>query len=202
MATRTMHHLVQFSDEEWAFYYRICNEYSIGELKTTYLHKSKRNQTDKNTMVIQSTTGKIAEWAVTLYFTDLPCKISDPDMTLYAEDCKTFEPDLTLDGHDLNVKSQHVSSAARFGTSWMFQYNGNGVGHCDSLIKDDKGGLVAFCIVDFDNKQVDLVGVCDFNAIRHKLREPKKECLKNSKRCIYMDDLDASDFIDISYNRT
>lgn len=148
-------------------------------------------------MVIQTTTGKIAEWGVTLYFTDLPCTISDPDMTLYAQDKKSFDSDLTINGRDLHVKSQNMSSAEKFGTSWMFQYGGNGVGHCDKLFKDKDGGWVAFCLVDEPKKTVQIVGICDFNTVRAKLKEPKKEALKKTKRCIYLKDLCPSDFINI-----
>ena len=45
-------------------------------------------------------------------------------------------------------------------------------------------GLVAFCVVDFKEKTVRIEGICEFGVIREKLREPVKESLKNTKRCI------------------
>ena len=187
---------IYFSDEEWQFYYHLCNQYAKDELASTIQKKNKRNQFNTDAMIHQTTTGKIAEWAVTLLFTDKPCTISDPDMQIYTKYKKSFDADLTIDGYDLHVKSQSVESANRFGTSWMFQYNGRGSGHRDPLLNYDNG-LVAFCVVDFNKKAVHIKGICEFALIRNKLREPVKKSLKHTKRCIYLEDLTQQDFIEI-----
>jgi len=192
-----MPHTIFFSDEEWSFYHEICNTYAKDELESTFAQRNRRNQFNKNAMIHQTTTGKLAEWGVTLYFTDMPCTISNPDMEIYQAAGKSFDADLKLDGEDLHVKSQSVDSAKRFGTSWMFQYGGNGYGHTDPLLKKENG-YVAFCVVDFDKKTVVLHGICNFDTLRKRLREPVKESLKNTKRCIYLEDLTDDDFIDIS----
>ena len=191
-----MPHTIYFSDEEWQFYYELCNEYAKKELASTLAQKNRRNQFNEKAMIHQTTTGKIAEWAVTLFFTDKPCTISDPDMEIYSKYQKSFDADLKIDGFDLHVKSQSTESAKRFGTSWMFQYAGRGGGHRDPLLTYDNG-LVAFCVVDFKEKAVRLEGICEFGVIREKLREPVKESLKNTKRCIYLEDLTQNDFIEI-----
>ena len=191
-----MSHSVYFSDEEWDFYYRICNQYARQELSSTLAQKNKRNQFNKEAMIHQTTTGKLAEWAVTLFFTDKPCRISDPDMKVYTKYEKSFDADLKVDGIDLHVKSQSIESAKRFGTSWMFQYGGKGNGHKDPLLSY-ANGLVALCVVDFKGKFVEIKGICDFKSIRGKLREPVKEALKRTKRCIYLEDLLEKDFIEI-----
>jgi hypothetical protein len=189
-----MPYTVQFSDEEWEFYYDMCNQYAKDELASTYEQKMKRNQFNTTAMVHQTTTGKLAEWAVTLHFTEKENTISDPDMEIYPAWKKSFDADLQLDGYDLHVKSQSVESAQRFGTSWMFQYNGRGGGHRDPLLHL-ADGLVAFCVVDFTNKSVALQGICGFAGIRDRLREPVKKSLKNTKRCIYLEDLKQEDFL-------
>ena len=189
--------IIYFSDEEWDFYYSLCHQYAKDELASTWEQKNKRNQFNKDAMIHQTTCGKIAEWACTLFFTDKPCTISDPDMKIYDKYQKSFDADLTVDGLDLHVKSQSTESAKRFGTSWMFQYNGRGGGHRDPLL-GYANGLVAFCVVDFKKKQVTLEGVCEFAKIREKLREPVKASLKNTKRCIYLEDLTPDDFVPLS----
>lgn len=189
-----MPHIVTFSDEEWEFYYKLCNQYAKDELESTYEQRTKRNQFNKAAMVHQTTTGKLAEWAVTLFFTDKENTISDPDMQIYSAFNKSFDADLQLDGYDLHVKSQSKESAERFGTSWMFQYSGRGSGHKDPLLRL-ADGLVAFCVVDFNRKEVILHGICGFASIRDRLREPVKKTLKNTKRCIYLEDLNKKDFL-------
>ena len=189
-----MPHVVYFSDEEWEFYHDLCHSYARNELDSTFAQKKRRNQFNKNAMVHQTTTGKIAEWGVALHFIDQQRSISDPDMKVYEAAGKSFDADLQLDGKDLHVKSQSVDSAKRFGTSWMFQYGGRGFGHTDPLLKKENG-LVAFCVVDFDNKKVIIHGLCNFDTLRKRLREPVKESLKQTKRCIYLEDLVPEDFV-------
>ena len=192
-----MSHTVCFTDEEWTFYYNLCHQYACDELESTFEQRKRRNQFNKNAMITQTTCGKLAEWACTLYFLDKGEPISDPDMEIYTASKKSFDADLQVDGHDLHVKSQTTESATRFGTSWMFQYSGKGTGHCDPLLKKENG-LVAFCVVDMKSHKVQIVGVCEFDKIRHKLREPMKEVLKKTKRCIYLEDLCKNDFININ----
>lgn len=185
---------IYFTDEEWNVYYNLCNKYAKEELESTLAQKNRRNQFNKDAMIHQTTTGKIAEWAVTLLLSEKGEKVSDPDMEIYTAYKKSFDADLNVDGHDLHVKSQSEESAERFGTSWMFQYNGRGHGHRDPLLTYDNG-LVAFCVVSFKHKAVRLEGICEFQNIRDKLREPVKQSLKNTKRCIYLEDLKEKDFI-------
>lgn len=188
-------HTVHFTDEEWQFYYNLCHQYACNELESTYEQRKRRNQYNKNAMIVQTTCGKIAEWAVTLMYTDMgEDDISDPDMEIYTASKKSFDADLMLNGKDLHVKSQTAESASRFGTSWMFQYGGQGHGHCDPLLKK-QNGMVAFCVVDMKAQQAHIMGICQFDKIRHKLREPVKEVLKKTKRCIYLEDLCAEDYV-------
>ena len=178
-----MRKTVQFTDEEWDCYHSLCLHYAIKELESTKRQKNRRNQFNTNAMIHQTTTGKLAEWALTLYYLDKGEQISDPDMTIYNARGKSFDADLTLNNKDLHVKSQTVVSAKRFGTSWMFQFDGKGYGHKDPLLQYANGD-VAFCIVDFTNKRVHIEGICNFQKIRHKLKKPVKNSLKNTKRCI------------------
>lgn len=187
---------VFFTDEEWTFYHSLCQEYARNELESTFAQKNRRNQFNKNAMVHQTTTGKLAEWGVALHCMDKAKNITDPDMKIYKAAGKSFDADLQLDGEDLHVKSQSVDSAQRFGTSWMFQYGGHGFGHTDPLLKKQNGS-VAFCVVDFEQKSVTIHGICNFDTLRKRLREPVKESLKKTKRCIYLEDLTEDDFLDI-----
>ena len=187
---------VFFTDEEWTVYHKLCEDYARNELESTFAQRNRRNQFNKAAMVHQTTTGKLAEWGVTLHCMDKSRKITDPDMVIYNATKKSFDADLQLDGEDLHVKSQSVESAQRFGTSWMFQYGGHGFGHTDPLLKKENG-YVAFCVVDFARKAVIIHGICNFDTLRKRLREPVKETLKKTKRCIYLEDLTDDDFLDL-----
>ena len=185
-----------FTGPEWDKYYQLCNDYARNELESTFAQRNRRNQFNKDAMIHQVTTGKLGEWAVKMYLNNKPCKCTEPDMKIYDKYHKSFDADLTVDGVELHVKSQSSESARRFGTSWMFQFNGRGKGHRDPLITFATG-LVAFVVVDFEQKMATLHGICEFDSIRDKLREPVKPALRDTKRCIYLEDLYEEDFIDL-----
>ena len=54
-----MTHTIYFSDEEWEFYYSLCNQYAKDELASTWKQKNKRNQFNKDAMIHQTTTARL-----------------------------------------------------------------------------------------------------------------------------------------------
>ena len=177
-----------FTTEEWDTVYAACSNYAKKEFKSTELQRARRNQTNKSAILSQTTVGKIAEWAVTFFYSDKGYQMSAPDMKIYAAPNKSFDADLLMNGTPLHVKSQSIDSANRYGTSWTFQYGGKGTGHKDPLInRVDEN--VALCVVDMKQHMVIIHGIFNFKVLRKKLKEPKLDYLKKTKRCIYLTDL-------------
>ena len=112
-------------DELWTK----CKVYAENEFEST---RSQRLGAD-NLHSVLSTKQRLAKWANSSL--KLSCEVS-------ATNVQIPTAKFTLQGkklgfrsgeHKVAVKTQDSNSAARFGSSWVFQKGGNGYGHRDPL---------------------------------------------------------------------
>jgi len=66
-------------------------------------------------------TGAMAEVAVCNALRDAGLKVTDPDFTIHAKGKKSFDADLTDGNYSFHVKGQSMSSAKKYGDSWLLQ---------------------------------------------------------------------------------
>lgn len=125
-------------------------------------------------------TGALAEFAVYEYFSNKGVECSKPDLEIYENKKKTYSPDLVAGGCVLHVKSQTVASAAKYGSSWLFQST-------DKLLgTPSETALMIFCLVDGHRVEIKaIVSVLDIveNGLTAK---PKVWRYANSKVAIYL----------------
>jgi hypothetical protein len=179
---------ITFNDEEWDAIYNSCNKFAYQEIQTTEKQRNRRNQWNREKMVMDNRVGKIGEWAVAFQMWNNNIECTEPDMEIYTVKKKSFDADLTYkDNIDLHVKSQSVVSAQRYGASWTFQKGGRGYGHTDPILRSGDGEAI-FSIVDEKKKMVDIYGPIDLDTLRNNLRDPMLKKLRDTKACLYLSD--------------
>ena len=179
---------ITFTNEEWDAIYHSCHKFANLEIQTTEKQRNRRNQWNRDKMIVDNRIGKIGEWAVAFNMWKNEIECNEPDMEIYTVKKKSFDADLVYkDGVDLHVKSQSVVSAQRYGASWTFQKGGQGYGHTDPILRSGDG-MAIFAIVDEKNHKADIFGPMDLDTLRNNLRDPKLQKLKHTKACLYLSD--------------
>ena len=149
-------------------------------------HYSRRGQTNIDKIEYDCYIGALGEIAIYRFLKKLGIKISKPDFVIYEARKKSFEADLSdKQGNKFHCKSQSEKSKNMYGTAWIFQYDGIGMGHKDPLFKNytNKDYLV-LCSVSPDDMEVDIHGVIQVEDVVKKdlLTLPDVDWLKTSKR--------------------
>lgn len=148
-----------------------------------------RNQRNVKKIEKQIFTGKLAEVAVDTYFRFMGYEPNEPDFTIYKNKKKSWDCDLKIEGVSIHIKSQDVSSAKKYGTSWMFQFSSSrGSGEDFDEVLEDPDGIVVFCLVDGNKVSFEFIGRTS-KCIPALLKEPRVHQLRNYKRVVYLEDL-------------
>jgi hypothetical protein len=159
----------------------VAKKFAIESVDTNYDEYSRRNQFDKDKIIFDITTGKIAEYGVCLFLKKMNIGVTKPDIKIYDKNNKSFDADLKTEKYNIHIKSQDYNQSIKFGESWMFQKR-------DKLTTSpSENDLIAFCIVK--GNQVYLKKMIQAIKILDKYKAPKKESLRDSKVTIYYDDL-------------
>jgi hypothetical protein len=163
--------------------------------KNLYKNRAQRN-TDKITEDIYN--GKLGEYGAYCFLEAQKLKPDSlPDTKIYSRKDKTFAADLFCDGVPVHVKTQSHDSASRYGTSWTFQFDGEGgrkSNHFDPIIKNPNG-VVIFVVVEDSYKSEGKTKAYIYAAvpagkcIPSLLELPKLDYLKKYKRVIYYETL-------------
>jgi hypothetical protein len=177
-----------------------CGYFADAQVPTSKITYAKRGQTNPDKIKRDIVTGKMGELGVHRAFKDEGYITSEPDFAIYKGRGKSFAADLMLAIGDepiqqIHVKTQSADSMKRYGLSWIFQYGGNGHGHVDPMFKgathdnqyfigasysgDDTLTTTIHCAMRLRD-----VFACDL------MKEPALDWLKNSKRAIYMRDIE------------
>lgn len=161
-------------------------EFANSVIDTNVNQYARRNQGNREKILKDICVGKIAEFAVHHYFKIHGVDCTEPDVNIYQAKKKNFGADLitTLDSDitHVHVKSQLMSSANRYGMSWMFQQS-------DSLITRPKpSDTLALCLTEDDLSTVELKGILSATSVIERYKLPKLPQLY-SKRALYYDDI-------------
>jgi len=147
---------------------------------------SKRGQKNTDKIEYDCYVGALGEIAIYRFLKRLGIKATAPDFNIYDAKNKSFAADMTDNkGNNFHCKSQSDKSQELYGTAWIFQYDGIGMGHKDPLFKNytNKDYLV-LCSVNPDAMEVDIYGVIQVENVVKKdlLTLPDVDWLKTSKR--------------------
>jgi hypothetical protein len=153
-----------------------CDLFSKFSVFSSLEEYKKRNQFDKEKIINDIYNGKVAEFMVYNFLILKQKKVNSPDLNIYENYNKSYDADLSLQGANIHIKSHNVNS--NFPVSWVFQKK-------DSLItkiKDDD--FLALVVM---NKEINYMYLKKISEVIFK--EPVKESLKETKLCIYENDL-------------
>lgn len=129
--------------------------------------------------------GALAEIAVARYLRKNGFKVNLPDFKIYKRGKKSFNADLTDGERHFHVKGQSLSSAYRYGNSWLMQ-------RYDPLVKEPtRMHYIVPCEVDTRNNTVTIFGVISFTALHyhHCFMDCKVPQFNKTKTAIYLDAL-------------
>lgn len=130
----------------------------------------------------------MGEFVSQAFLRGLGYECTDPDCEVYTTKGKSWASDLFVGEHKVAVKTQDSNSAARFGSSWVFQKGGIGYGHRDPVIDGGKS-FALFVTLDIENKSAELYGPFEMAELRPHFKPPKVAALRFSKTVIYLDDI-------------
>jgi hypothetical protein len=162
---------------------------------TTLSQYAKRNQSDPTKIKYDCMIGKIGEWGIHGYFISQGYTCTEPDMNIYPSYQKNWNKDMVSSGVSVTIKSQSYEQSVRFGTSWTFQYSGNGMGHKDKIFDSRENEYIfAACVVKLNEDGTALVSVKTTTTVsdlfRHNLfGEPKSPNLVGIKKVVYYDSI-------------
>lgn len=171
----------KFSKEEK----NICEEFAANKNTSFYARRGQNNAKKRQQ---DAMVGKLGEFAVCSFLRDKGFELDEPDTEIYKANKKSFKADLFVNGIPIHVKSQSAESAERYGSSWTFQFSGDGGGgHFDPIIAKPEGLLV--CVKVLKDTGVIEAAITTGKAIPRLLEDPVLEYLKRYKRMLYLETL-------------
>lgn len=180
--------IVYLTVDDW----RKCEEFAEQSVDSSLSHYSRRGQGNREKIIQDILTGKLGEIAASRFLRRIGIPVSKPDFAIYESRNKSWAADLHTDTYNFHCKSQGADSAKKYGQSWILQYGGNGRGHTDALFKHRTKAdfLIPMGVSD---DFVTIFGVIGVPTIFDSecIKMPKLDWLANSKRAIYLPDIDA-----------
>jgi hypothetical protein len=161
---------------------RFANKRMEGS-KSLYAYRGESNMSKMKEDIVIGTFG---EFGVYDYMVSKNYDCSDPDLKIYEKRKKSFDADLVSGEINIHIKSQGVSSAKRYGNSWLLQRS-------DSLVKNpsDKD-LICFTSVNLDTREVIILGFIWAKDIvdNDRFAECKVWKYRTTKVALYFKDLE------------
>lgn len=178
MKTRLRFMIIKISDSE----YKKCLTFSKKVVDTNIDCYSRRNQNDKEKIVDDILTGKVAEIASEKLLTARGIEHSETDLNIYSVGGKSFDADLVgwTERHSwkFHVKCMKKENAERWGLSWSFQTK-------DPLVTDpDDDEHIILCEM-LDYHTIDIKTVVRANTLFNCWSDPKLDKLKGIKKVLY-----------------
>lgn len=177
--------------EDWDQQYLRCEKFANQQLDTSQDQYRRRNQSNPTRIVKQIADGKMGELLACAHMKRLGFECTDPDFAIYTARFKSFDADLISGDTHVHVKSQNRKSADKYGTSWVFQAGGQGVGHVDPCVKKGESWCI-FVVVDHETHSAEIHGPLDMVKVRPHFKDPKLQHLVGIKKCIYLEDIDIA----------
>ena len=133
--------------------------------------------------------GAMAEVGVSKFLKGNGIKVRNPDFTIYDKSQKSYKADLTHGKKHFHVKGQSLSSANRYGGSWLMQ-------KWDPLISTNQpekrlNNYMVPCIVDIEKREITVYGAISFNILVDWgcIGECSVPMFRNNKVAIYLESL-------------
>jgi hypothetical protein len=167
----------------------LCSRFAVDVYETVKQTYAARGQTHGATIIEQNRYGKVAELAAKAFLQSHDFPTTPVDFNIYQGKAKSHAPDLFANGYDFQVKSCKVNS--RYPTSWSFDFN------YVERIKQSKAYTPEVLLLTqvAEDYSVQIVGMVRLSEVLHRLRNPMAAHLQGSKKVLYAEDLQPTDFV-------
>lgn len=131
--------------------------------------------------------GALAELAAYKLLKSEGFSVKRPDFTVYDKKQKSYAADLCDGTHHFHVKGQGLSSALRYGRSWIMQRH-------DPLFKElPSKNYIVPCLVDKEKGVVEVYGIIPIKTLYMKgcFGELKVPFMRRTKVALYKDYMDS-----------
>jgi len=184
-----------FTIDDWTLQYKQCSVFAEKQITTSRAHYKRRNQSNSTRIVKQITDGKMGEIIAARYLRNNGFDCNNPDFEIYSSRKKSFEADLFCGQgntkQNVHVKTQNSQSAARYGSSWVFQAGGAGYGHSDPCLGTSNDDWCVFVTLDCNDESASIVGPLCMTDVHQHFKDPKLSHLVGIKKCVYLEDIAA-----------
>lgn len=154
----------------------ICRKFALDCVDTNKGEYARRNQNNRDKIIKDIEYGKLAEFMVYNFYTEVGLELEEPDVKIYGKKKKSFDADLKIRNSNLHVKS--CLNNSNYPNSWMFQKN-------DPLvISPNNNDFIAFCVLTPMGGYFYLV-----NGDQVPYGVPVLERLRDTKVCVYEETL-------------
>lgn len=128
--------------------------------------------------------GKVGECAAFLHLEALGHDVLPPDFAVYIGSQKSFDADLTCDDYRIHCKTQSAASMAKYGISWILQYDER---RRDPLFSRRDRNDIFVGMTATDDGVVEIQAICRVMDLFSggAVLEPAIEWLRATKRAIY-----------------
>lgn len=132
--------------------------------------------------------GALAEVGVYKLLKEYGFDVTPPDFSIHNVEKKSFNADLIAGQRHFHIKGQSLSSARKYGSSWLMQ-------RTDPLFNlEQRGHYLVPTNVDIDAMEVIIHGFFNFSTVLHYEGVCISECavpsFRKTKRAIYLENLD------------
>ena len=152
----------------------------------------KRGQTSDKKKSIDCFVGKLGEVAAYRRLS-LFVDMNEPDFEIYPPNLKSWAEDLNVFGRKIHAKSQNSTKLLRYPKSWTFQHGQGGTDK--EVFCENPLGIACFIDVDIWQNTGTVRVFVDIKELhkRHLFKLPVASWLKDSKLCVYYNDIVSND---------
>jgi len=166
----------------WERSFKFANEV----IDTNIDKYQKRGQGARDKIIDQIAQGKLAEIAVSKFFSSIGLTVTLPDFKIYSKWEKSYDADLDIQMgkifYPIHVKSISTDSASHFGLSWIFQRS-DPLYFASARI-DLKYDKIALCET-LSRSVVRFYGLCNPTTLRSNSKPLRVESLRDNKVALY-----------------
>lgn len=161
-----------------------CMKFAEESVESSSSMWSRGGRISKERLIYDIYVGKLGEWAAYTALKYREDGITKPDHRVLTAGQKSFDADLQSPQYLYHCKTQSMESSAKYGISWIFQYEEGG--RKDPMVKNPgpKDVAVLMCMGRDEVKIMAIVKVVDL-VKANALEEAASPFFRNSKKAIY-----------------
>lgn len=183
-----MDRIIQIPEEDIV----VCKEFAKKRLEGSANMYKRRNNASLEKIELDIFTGAMGELGIYYMLTELGYTPDKPDFNIYAAKQKSYDADMRMGEYNIHCKTQHYSSANKYGDSIILQYGRYGQ---DKLFKHrtDKDLLAWATLIDDNHVKIQGIMSIPWIFDNGLVKPPKLKWLEDCKRALYLVDFKGLD---------